>query len=40
MGSIITRASHALRYVCRGCGITVGNQGAFKKCPNCGIKWG
>lgn len=27
-------------YVCRGCGIEVGNKAAFKKCPACGIHWG
>jgi rubrerythrin len=27
-------------YVCRGCGTEIGNKGAFKKCPVCGIKWG
>lgn len=27
-------------YVCRGCGTSVTNQGAFRKCPVCGIKWG
>ena len=26
-------------YVCRGCGTTIGNKDAYKKCPVCGIKW-
>lgn len=30
----------AAPYVCRGCGTEIGNQGAFSKCPVCGIKWG
>lgn len=27
-------------YVCRACGYVTTNQGAFKRCPVCGIKWG
>lgn len=26
-------------YTCRACGHVTTNQGTFRKCPVCGIKW-